>query len=157
MREIKFRGKHINNKKWVYGYYAFIEDRDCILLNSHNEKNNEWSSYYIFAVDPKTLGQYTGLNDNTQWDELTEEERENWTKQGNLPSEWTGKEIYEDDIVTIYECEGIDGMPIYSDEPTTYIVEYAEQTGFIPFCEWYYENPKIIGNRFDNPELMPKE
>ncbi len=43
--------------------------------------------------------QYTGLNDATRWEELTENERAQWTRDGNLPSDWKGKPIYEGDII----------------------------------------------------------
>lgn len=59
MREILFRGKRIDNGKWVEGYYV------------HQDKNH-WvnESYRIirddgfnFPIVPSTVGQYTGLTD----------------------------------------------------------------------------------------------
>lgn len=49
-REIKFRGKRIDNNEWVYGYYHRKEFIDGDFIN-----NNE--------IDSKTLGQYTGEKD----------------------------------------------------------------------------------------------
>lgn len=59
MREIKFRGKRVHSKRWVNGYYIF-----------------QYNQHYIFEVDglngskvikhevePKTIGQYTGIKD----------------------------------------------------------------------------------------------
>ena len=43
--------------------------------------------------------QYTGLKDNTKWEDLTKEEKDEWIKNGNTKGEWKGKEIYEGDIV----------------------------------------------------------
>ena len=53
MREIKFRGKRLDNNEWVYGYLAdetYINDINTFDLSS-------------IEVDSDTVGQYTGLND----------------------------------------------------------------------------------------------
>ncbi|MCE8566514.1 YopX family protein [Bacteroides fragilis] len=52
-REIKFRGKRIDNGEWVYGYLAdedYINDINSIDLSS-------------IEVDRDTIGQFTGLFD----------------------------------------------------------------------------------------------
>lgn len=68
MREIKFRGKRIDNGEWVYGS----------LLQSEIDVNQIAVECFIcgrFAneaqlnkipVDPKTVGQYTGLKDKNE-------------------------------------------------------------------------------------------
>lgn len=45
MRQIKFRGKRVDNGKWVFGY-----------LRSNDE-------IYHWFVDSETVGQFTGLQD----------------------------------------------------------------------------------------------
>lgn len=54
MREILFRGKCIQGKEWVYGYF-FAKP---ILEKYFIELGNE-----MWQVDPTTVGQYTGLQD----------------------------------------------------------------------------------------------
>lgn len=63
MRKIKFRGKQIGGQ-WVYGYV-----RKC----TNRQNGEEYVSWMIstddyfdtsFYIDPATVGQYTGLNDN---------------------------------------------------------------------------------------------
>ena len=53
MREIKFRGKRLDNGVWVYGGIIFID----------GGKPHIFCNYGGVEVDPATVGQYTGLKD----------------------------------------------------------------------------------------------
>lgn len=64
MREYKFRGKRIDNGEWVYGYYY-----TQIITHAGNRKSRD---HFIrteqnirYEVDPDTVGQYTGLHDDS--------------------------------------------------------------------------------------------
>ena len=68
-REIKFRGKRVDNDEWTYGYLVFSEDYmfdySCridipyiIPIDNFNLKD-----YGEYRVDESTIGQYTGLKD----------------------------------------------------------------------------------------------
>ena len=60
MREILFRGKRIDNGKWVEGYLYITHTGTCEIGCYNAETNIErWTS----DVDPATVGQYTGLKD----------------------------------------------------------------------------------------------
>lgn len=76
MRDIKFRGKRIDNGEWVYGSYHWSKDgKHHYILNL--EKFNERPhpngvksmgemclfKTEIHEVIPETVGQYTGLKD----------------------------------------------------------------------------------------------
>lgn len=52
MREIKFRGKRLDNGKWIYGSLVILNGR-CFIFNDECRAE----------VDPSTVGQYTGLKD----------------------------------------------------------------------------------------------
>ena len=58
MREIKFRGKRLDNGEWTYGYYlksaSTLIAVDSGLVDGHFE---------LYEVDPETVGQYTGEKD----------------------------------------------------------------------------------------------
>lgn len=63
-REIKFRGKRLDNGEWVYGDLLQIAG-GCIIYfgnKTETEKPDIANSGKV-AVDPKTVGQYTGLKD----------------------------------------------------------------------------------------------
>ena len=53
MKEIKFRGKRIDNGEWVYGYYVVRGGMPFIFSFAKEPQ----------LVIPETVGQYTGLQD----------------------------------------------------------------------------------------------
>jgi uncharacterized phage protein (TIGR01671 family) len=73
MREIKFRGKRIDNGEWVEGYYLFVKEQ-----NKHYILTGKTRSYPIdlahphltlkgfewLEIDPETLCECTGLKDD---------------------------------------------------------------------------------------------
>jgi len=57
MRDIKFRGKRVDNGDWVYGYYR------CIRWEIDKKTHQIINGNSFFEVIPSTVGQFTGLKD----------------------------------------------------------------------------------------------
>lgn len=139
MREIKFRGKRLDTNEWVYGYYVKYEHMDVV----KHIIITDWAQVYFNShlVDPKTVGQFTGLFDKA------------------------GKEIYEGDILEIIVPD--DGTyyreVIYSSKWAAFVIDFdfgesdIEDLG----CALEYFKAggcevKVIGNIFENKKLVGK-
>ena len=56
MREIKFRGKRLDNGEWVHGDFTRYSEEKSIITVDLLENETFW-------VDAETVGQYTGMED----------------------------------------------------------------------------------------------
>lgn len=67
MREIKFRGKRLDNGEWEYGDLLQYDDGSvCIGVHSKNYTDdgfNVGQYHHIAPVNEDTVGEYTGLKD----------------------------------------------------------------------------------------------
>ena len=128
MREILFRGKRADNGEWIYG--DLIQNVDCIKIREQEKSIKKIAKSY--EVDRDTVGQFTGLCDKN------------------------GKKIFEGDIVlglflfdmlinaVVKFRDGAFGLEWHRGE----IIEF---NAFTSICNITYE---IIGNIYDNPELL---
>lgn len=165
MREFLFRGKWIGNQTWEEGYYVHIRD-DFKDKESHRIYSGTAETYCgefyedFFEVDPETVGQWTGMYDNTKWEDLTEKEREEFTRNGNFPSEWNGKKIFEGDICRVnLGNEILNGYVEYDERCGAWRIIFKEPHCILFLDLWFKRNEpgiwcEVIGNRWDNPELL---
>ena len=129
MRTIKFRGKSIDGKEWLYGdlVHSFDISRCAILVANK-------TSYDECEVIPMSVGPFTGLMDKNGA-EIYEGDIVKWEKDGLLyvVKFWAGM-FY----ASVKECnDGIfGGFPLHA------LTEHKDRK-----C-------KIAGNIFDNPELL---
>lgn len=144
-REILFRGK--NNGEWVEGFYLYDGSREEHRITRYNSLLDKMVVYNI--RDKETLGQYSGLKDKE------------------------GKKIFEGDIIELENylgekirvvCKfGTARRVIYENECdiTGFYFEYEGHFKTFPIVNNYagkhdLELFEVIGNIYDNPELVIK-
>ena len=125
-REIKFRGKrvdNVDNGKWVYGYYH----KECsgAVFIAEEANLDVYKRQMVRAVDAETVGQFIGLTDRN------------------------GKEIYEGDKVKCRLCR-FDMVGYVVFQNSCFQLKY--ETMYL--CLIGLGAVEIVGNIHDNPELI---
>ena len=152
-RKILFKAKRLDNGEWIEGYYFEDYGNHTIISNIPDEDPTSFTKYPIYRVDPTTLSQFTGWKDSH------------------------GNKIFENDIVEIVstsktsykyliwwnremsmmEAVLLDGI---SCNGTDYYNHTNKSRDYETFClmlqdPWGdFKDIKVIGNIFDNPELV---
>jgi len=144
MRPIKFRGKRIDNEKWVYGGYcewSDIKDRKHFQIITGNGHHNE--------VDPKTVGQSTGLSDKND-KEIYKGDIVKHSKYAYSPFENSISvvEWFDENYEYIFKKRHIKKD---DNDPQVYNIERLGNAGGGVGKEFY---PEVIGNIHENPELL---
>lgn len=147
MREILFKGKRKDNGEWVEGYYckisettyAFAEDYEKHPIPVHHyilqESMTDWglpNKFWQYEIDPETLCQYTGLKD----------------KNGNR--------IWENDVVKD-DNKLLLGAVIWFQNGYDYVGWFLDEVSLIEpmmMSEQMWNDCEVLGNIFDNPELL---
>lgn len=153
MREILFKAKRRDNGEWVEGFYARIYDSKGNV--SHRiypgYAESDCGEFYPewFEVDPDTVGQYIVCDKN-------------------------GKRIFEGDIIKGDNgyISAIMQLEYGSYRPDMFFTLYENAYGYIPSQNLYgffleskteqmlvVDSPymEVIGNKWDNPELLEGE
>lgn len=171
-REILFKAKRKDNGEWVEGNLITNErnENQKYIGYIFDERNGVIEDFDLIEVVSDTICQYTGLNDNTKWEDLTEVEKEtflsDWNyKKGrrNKVEDWKGRKIWENDIISIhaysyYEPEDdYFGVVKYCTEDACWSL-CSEASDIICECFGSYTTEIINhGNIFDNADLLEVE
>lgn len=127
MREILFRGKRIDNREWVRGMLSQYHEGVTAKISPNDF--GAFDGLQAWAVDPATVGQYTGLTDKN------------------------GVKIFEGDILSIENPNpfkpSIEIVEFSKVRWTAGVMDLDEILNGWP-CT-------IIGNIHENPELLSKE
>ncbi len=146
MKEIKFRGRRVDNGEWVYG--SLISDRGHIVHSSKHpcgkyayivspelfstavtavrtDVGEVNISNYCYEVDPITVGQYIGIKDAD------------------------GVEIYEGDIVEYENGNAGYGRPRWQEISRDIIPSLCCHDEYEDNISWW-QSGKVIGNIHDN-------
>ena len=113
MRSIWFKAKCLSDGSWVAGNFCHRATGDYIILGE-----------CMFAIDPETVCQFTGLRDNN------------------------GVDVYENDIIQDHEF-GDKGTVVWNDI-TCGFIEEASHDGIsllVKCMGWC-----VVGNKFDRKE-----
>lgn len=140
-----YKAKRLDNGEWVYGVPFEIEGKTVILISDnenilrvHYLEENMWNAeIYAIEVDSSTICQCTGLKDKN------------------------GKLIWENDIIeckngkhnfqTQIEWDAYCAGFIFQDTETSAVGLDAIATNGL------YSESKVIGNIFDNKDLLESE
>lgn len=139
-REIWFRAKRTDNGKWIYG--DLLTPSEFVYLFEISERKGNGLR---FEINPNTIGQWTGLRDWNGWEIF----------EGDILGEWAENEKGE-------ECLGYIGVVTYWEREGRYVL--TDKNGHCN--DWTLEDEAkpenwdkllIIGNIYDNPELLEDE
>lgn len=137
MREILFRGKRIDNGKWIVGgYYSYNNKSYIVIATRYIPDTRDWdvADYYeenpvykptFIEVIPETVGQYTGVNVGSE-------------------------KLFEGDVIT---------MPSYGGGRHKSVIyfkngKFAVDGSNYKFKDIAPKHMKKIGNIHDNPDLL---
>jgi len=137
MREIKFRGKRIDNGELTYGSLVTYRGGELEIFTPFNPNDELCMKNILEKVDPKTVGQYTTLKDDN------------------------GKEIYQGDLVK-FEDRKIVYKVIWDPYRVAWWLkdvkadkrERDSDNDHQQLLNNSWQRRVIIGNIYENPELL---
>ena len=127
MRDIIFRAWDKQEKDMIYNILP-LSDKTFLVENAASEKYVDvYPDMDNIPPNMFAIMQYTGLKDKN------------------------GKEIYEGDIIT-HEVNNMIGVVTWG--TYGFVIENLDRTEIIADLSEYDYNPVVIGNIYENPELL---
>lgn len=139
MREILFKGKRKDNGKWVEGYYYKMSETTYCFKEDYERKPVP-EHHYILQERMTDWG----LPNQMVQIEIVPETLCQFTELCDK----NGKKIWENDILR-YEWDGKTRIDIVKYQPP--IFTYSNS------MRWSLDQDEVIGNIFDNPELLQEK
>ena len=142
MDSLRCKAKRKDNGAWVQGYYVCVDgERHCIFTGKTQQDNGAGiMQYECYEISVDSLCRCSGIADST------------------------GKLIFEGDILRCVRCVPYtQGNACEPPEQFNEVVTFNKGLFFLKRCaddiagsSWDYVF-EVIGNRYDNPELLPSE
>jgi hypothetical protein len=152
MRKIETRGKRIDTREWVYGFYVGADEKHYIFTGKTGLSQVTpahclmYEDFERYEVIPESVGRYTGLDAAESNRYITV----NGKKEKDL-------RIFEGDIVKGYyflKNEYYVGKVEYSEELSAYILTEHGHNQLVWLSCFGKPDIEIIGNVHDTPELL---